>query len=107
MFYLFRSFNEGEIMGRSTTRKLSARKGGIRSKLLAQVQYGKMYLAMKLRRARIPAPLVALFGAMLSILILGLLIASVVAIDIMTTLFPLCRKLLGRSHKAGALMPRG
>lgn len=107
MFYLFRSFNEGEIMGRSTTRKLSARKGGIRSKLLAQVQYGKMYLAMKLRRARIPAPLMALFGAMLSILILGLLIASVVAIDIMTTLFLLCRKLLGRSHKAGALMPRG
>lgn len=94
-------------MGRSTTRKLSARKGGIRSKLLAQVQYGKMYLAMKLRRARIPAPLVALFGAMLSILILGLLIASVVAIDIMTTLFLLCRKLLGRSHKAGVLMPRG
>ncbi|WP_279023511.1 hypothetical protein [Gibbsiella quercinecans] len=94
-------------MGRSTTRKLSARKGGIRSKLLAQVQYGKMYLAMKLRRARIPAPLMALFGAMLSILILGLLIASVVAIDIMTTLFLLCRKLLGRSHKAGALMPRG
>lgn len=107
MFYLFRSFNEGEIMGRSTTRKSSARTGGIRSKLLAQVQYGKMYLAMKLRRARIPAPLVALFGAMLSILILGLLIASVVAIDIMTTLFLLCRKLLGRGHKAGALMPRG
>nr|WP_243404538.1 hypothetical protein [Serratia liquefaciens] len=43
-------------MSRSTSRKSRVRMGRIRSAMLAQMQYWKMYVAMKLRRVRVPAP---------------------------------------------------
>ncbi|HFK7186281.1 TPA: hypothetical protein ACG0BA_004824 [Serratia odorifera] len=96
-------------MGRSTSRKSRVRLGRIRSAILAQVQYWKMYATMKLRRLRVPAPLAVLFAAMVSFFVLGLLMLSVVAIDIVTTLFLLCRKMLGRDRadSGNAFMPRG
>jgi hypothetical protein len=76
--------------------------------MLAQMQYWKMYAAMKLRRVRVPAPLVLLFGALVSFFMLGVLMLSVVAIDVITTLFLLCRKLLGlgRATPGNAFVPR-
>jgi hypothetical protein len=76
--------------------------------MLAQMQYWKMYAAMKLRRVRVPTPLVLLFGALVSFFMLGVLMLSVVAIDVITTLFLLCRKLLGlgRATPGNAFMPR-
>jgi hypothetical protein len=76
--------------------------------MLAQMQYWKMYAAMKLRRVRVPAPLVLLLGALVSFFMLGVLMLSVVAIDVITTLFLLCRKLLGlgRATPGNAFMPR-
>jgi hypothetical protein len=76
--------------------------------MLAQMQYWKMYAAMKLRRVRVPAPLVLLLGALVSFFMLGVLMLSVVAIDVITTLFLLCRKLLGlgRTTPGNAFMPR-
>jgi hypothetical protein len=76
--------------------------------MLAQMQYWKMYAAMKLRRVRVPAPLVLLVGALVSFFMLGMLMLSVVAIDVITTLFLLCRKLLGlgRAAPGNAFMPR-
>ncbi len=95
-------------MSRSTSRKSGVRLGRIRSAMLAQIQYWKMYAAMKLRRVRVPAPLVLLFGALVSFFMLGVLMLSVVAIDVITTLFLLCRKLLGlgRATPGNAFMPR-
>jgi hypothetical protein len=95
-------------MSRSTSRKSGVRLGRIRSAMLAQMQYWKMYAAMKLRRIRVPAPLVLLFGALVSFFMLGVLMLSVVAIDVITTLFLLCRKLLGlgRATPGNAFMPR-
>lgn len=96
-------------MSRSTSRKSRVRMGRIRSAMLTQMQYWKMYVAMKLRRVRVPAPLVLLFGAMVSFFMLAVLMLSVVAIDVITTVFLLCRKLLGlgRSAPGNAFMPRG
>lgn len=97
-------------MSRSTSRKSRVRMGRIRSAMLAQMQYWKMYAAMKLRRVRVPAPVVVLlFGAMVSFFMLAVLMLSVVAIDVITTVFLLCRKLLGlgRSAPGNAFMPRG
>jgi hypothetical protein len=76
--------------------------------MLAQMQYWKMYAAMKLRRVRVPAPLVLLVGALVSFFMLGVLMLSVVAIDVISTLFLLCRKLLGlgRATPGNAFMPR-
>lgn len=95
-------------MSRSTSRKSRVRLGRIRSAILAQMQYWKMYAAMKLRRVRVPAPLVLLVGALVSFFMLGMLMLSVVAIDVITTLFLLCRKLLGlgRATPGNAFMPR-
>ncbi|CAI0887587.1 hypothetical protein [Serratia quinivorans] len=95
-------------MSRSTSRKSRVRLGRIRSTMLAQMQYWKMYAAMKLRRVRVPAPLVLLLGALMSFFMLGVLMLSVVAIDVITTLFLLCRKLLGlgRATPGNAFMPR-
>ncbi|CAI1584997.1 Uncharacterised protein [Serratia quinivorans] len=95
-------------MSRSTSRKSRVRLGRIRSAMLAQMQYWKMYAAMKLRRVRVPAPLVLLLGALMSFFMLGVLMLSVVAIDVITTLFLLCRKLLGlgRATPGNAFMPR-
>ncbi|CAI0726004.1 Uncharacterised protein [Serratia plymuthica] len=95
-------------MSRSTSRKSRVRLGRIRSAMRQQSQYWKMYAAMKLRRVRMPAPLVLLFGALVSFFMLGVLMLSVVAIDIVTTLFLLCRKLLGlgRGNQGTAFMPR-
>ncbi|CAI1579931.1 MAG: hypothetical protein ACTH8H_03800 [Serratia proteamaculans] len=95
-------------MSRSTSRKSRVRLGRIRSAMLAQMQYWKMYAAMKLRRVRVPAPLVLLVGALVSFFMLGMLMLSVVAIDVITTLFLLCRKLLGlgRATPGNAFMPR-
>ncbi|QGH63309.1 hypothetical protein [Serratia proteamaculans] len=95
-------------MSRSTSRKSRVRLGRIRSAMLAQVQYWKMYAAMKLRRVRVPAPLVLLLGALVSFFMLGVLMLSVVTIDVITTLFLLCRKLLGlgRATPGNAFMPR-
>ena len=95
-------------MSRSTSRKSRVRLGRIRSAMQSQGQYWKMYVAMKLRRVRVPAPLVLLFGALVSFFMLGVLMLSVVAIDIVTTLFLLCRKLLGlgRGTQGNAFMPR-
>lgn len=95
-------------MSRSTSRKSGVRLGRIRSAMLAQMQYWKMYAAMKLRRVRVPAPLVLLFGALVSFFMLGVLMLSVVTIDVITTLFLLCRKLLGlgRATPGNAFMPR-
>ncbi|CAI1495560.1 Uncharacterised protein [Serratia quinivorans] len=95
-------------MSRSTSRKSRVRLGRIRSAMLAQMQYWKMYAAMKLRRVRVPAPLVLLLGALVSFFMLGVLMLSVVAIDVITTLFLLCRKLLGfgRATPGNAFMPR-
>ncbi|CAI1696086.1 MULTISPECIES: hypothetical protein [Serratia] len=95
-------------MSRSTSRKSRVRLGRIRSAMLAQMQYWKMYAAMKLRRVRVPAPLVLLLGALMSFFMLGVLMLSVVAIDVITTLFLLCRKLLGlgRANPGNAFMPR-
>lgn len=95
-------------MSRSTSRKSRVRLGRIRSAMLAQMQYWKMYAAMKLRRVRIPAPLVLLVGALVSFFMLGVLMLSVVAIDVISTLFLLCRKLLGlgRATPGNAFMPR-
>ncbi|CAI0945782.1 Uncharacterised protein [Serratia quinivorans] len=95
-------------MSRSTSRKSGVRLGRIRSAMLAQMQYWKMYAAMKLRRVRVPAPLVLLLGALVSFFMLGVLMLSVVAIDVITTLFLLCRKLLGlgRATPGNAFMPR-
>ncbi|MEN4195245.1 MULTISPECIES: hypothetical protein [Serratia] len=96
-------------MSRSTSRKSGSSLGRrIRSALLAQKQYWKMYFAMKLRRVRVPAPLVLLGGSLLGFFMLTLLMLSVVAIDVISTLLLLCRKLLGRGHAEGrAFMPRG
>ncbi|CAI0934556.1 Uncharacterised protein [Serratia proteamaculans] len=95
-------------MSRSTSRKSRVRLGRIRSAMLAQMQYWKMYAAMKLRRVRVPAPLVLLVGALVSFFMLGVLMLSVVAIDVISTLFLLCRKLLGlgRATPGNAFMPR-
>ncbi|MGQ8774128.1 hypothetical protein ACUTQ5_06755 [Serratia sp. NA_112.1] len=95
-------------MSRSTSRKSGVRLGRIRSAMLAQMQYWKMYAAMKLRRVRVPVPLVLLFGALVSFFMLSVLMLSVVAIDVITTLFLLCRKLLGlgRATPGNAFMPR-
>jgi len=95
-------------MSRSTSRKSGIGLGRrIRSALLAQKQYWKMYFAMKLRRLRVPAPLVLLGGSLLGFFMLTLLMLSVVAIDVISTLLLLCRKLLGRGHGEGrAFMPR-
>lgn len=95
-------------MSRSTSRKSRVHLGRIRSAMRQQSQYWKMYAAMKLRRVRVPAPLVLLFGALVSFFMLGVLMLSVVAIDIVTTLFLLCRKLLGlsRGNQGTAFMPR-
>ncbi|MGE6471596.1 hypothetical protein [Serratia proteamaculans] len=95
-------------MSRSTSRKSRVRLGRIRSAMLAQMQYWKMYAAMKLRQVRVPAPLVLLVGALVSFFMLGVLMLSVVAIDVITTLFLLCRKLLGlgRATPGNAFMPR-
>lgn len=95
-------------MSRSTSRKSRVRLGRIRSAMLAQMQYWKMYAAMKLRRVRVPAPLVLLVGALVSFFMLGMLMLSVVAIDVITTLFLLCRKLLGlgRATPGNTFMPR-
>lgn len=82
-------------MGHSTSRRSRSRLGRIRSAMRAQAQYWKMYAVMKLRRLRIPTPLVLLAGAMMSFFVLGLMMVSVVAIDIITTLFLLGRKMLG------------
>lgn len=95
-------------MSRSTSRKSRVRMGRIRSAMLAQMQYWKMYAVMKLRRVRVPAPLMVLLGALVSFFMLGVLMLSVVAIDIITTLFLLCRKLLGlgRTDPGNAFMSR-
>ncbi|MES3208393.1 hypothetical protein QDR00_06660 [Serratia ureilytica] len=95
-------------MSRSTSRKSGAGLGRrIRSALLAQNQYWKMYFAMKLRRVRVPAPLVLLGGSLLGFFMLTLLMLSVVTIDVISTLLLLCRKLLGRGDGEGrAFMPR-
>ncbi|MFI8415697.1 hypothetical protein ACQKDS_05365 [Serratia sp. NPDC078593] len=94
-------------MGRSTSRQSRVRRGKIRSAILAKIQYWKMYAVMKLRRIRIPTALMALTGALVSFFVLGLLMLSVVAIDIITTLLLLCRKVLGRGrHHGNAFMPR-
>ncbi len=96
-------------MSRTASRRSRVRIGRIRSALRAQGQYWKMYLAMKLRRIRVPTPLLLLAGALTGFFMLGLLMLSVVMIDIISTLFLLCRKLLGLSrHPQGhAFMPRG
>jgi len=49
-----------------------------------------------------------LVGALVSFFMLGMLMLSVVAIDVITTLFLLCRKLLGlgRAAPGNAFMPR-
>ncbi|TQI80984.1 hypothetical protein FHU10_4115 [Serratia fonticola] len=95
-------------MGRSASRSSRVHMGRIRSALRAQVQYGKMYLAMKLRRIRVPTSLLLVAGTLTGFFMLGLLMLSVVVIDIVSTLFLLCRKLLGLSrHPQGnAFMPR-
>lgn len=94
-------------MSRSTSRKSGIGLGRrIRSALLAQKQYWKMYFAMKLRRLRVPAPLVLLGGSLLGFFMLTLLMLSVVAIDVISTLLLLCRKLLGRGQSEGALLCR-
>ncbi len=61
---------------------------------------------MKLRRLRVPAPLVVLGGSLLGFFMLTLLMLSVVAIDVISTLLLLCRKLLGRGHSEGAPLCR-
>ena len=52
-------------MSRSTSRKSGIGPGAVFAALLAQKQYWKMYFAMKLRRLRVPAPLVLLGGSLL------------------------------------------
>ena len=52
-------------MSRSTSRKSGSSLGRRIRALLAQKQYWKMYFAMKLRRLRVPAPLVLLGGSLL------------------------------------------
>ncbi|CAI0691374.1 Uncharacterised protein [Serratia entomophila] len=95
-------------MGRSTSRKSGTRLSRIRSAMLAQKQYWKMYFAMKLRRVRVPAPLVLLASSLLGFFMLAMLMFSVVAIDVIGTLLRLCRKLLGlgRNDEGRAFMPR-
>lgn len=96
-------------MSRSTSRKSGAPLGRrIRRALLSQKQYWKMYFAMKLRRLRVPAPLLLLGGSLLGFFMMALLMLSVVAIDVIGTLLLLCRKLLGRDNAEGrAFMSRG
>ena len=96
-------------MGRSSSRQSRSRLGRLRSAMRVQAQYWKMYAAMKLRRLRVPTPLVLLVGAVMSFFVLGLMMASVVAIDIITTLFLLCRKVFGagRHPQGKRTMPAG
>ncbi|CAI1633363.1 Uncharacterised protein [Serratia ficaria] len=95
-------------MGRSTSRKSGVRLSHMRRALLAQKQYWKMYFSMKLRRVRVPAPLVLLAGSLVGFFMLAMLMLSVVAIDVISTLLLLCRKLLGRgrNNEGRAFMPR-
>lgn len=95
-------------MSRTASRRSGVRMGRIRNALRAQGQYWKMYLAMKLRRIRVPTPLLLLAGTLAGFLMLGLLMISVVMIDIVSTLWLLCRKMLGlgRQPQGTAFMPR-
>lgn len=92
-------------MSRTASGKSRVRMGRYRRALKAQGQYWKMFLAMKLRRLRVPAPLLLLAGTLAGFFMLGLLMLSVVVIDVISTLFLLCRKLLrlGRHHQGNAV----
>jgi hypothetical protein len=92
-------------MSRTASSKSRVRMGRYRRALTTQGQYWKMYLAMKLRRLRVPAPLLLLTSTLAGFFMLGLLMLSVVVIDIISTLFLLCRKLLrlGRHHQGNAV----
>lgn len=95
-------------MNRTASRRSRVRMGRIRNALHAQGQYWKMYLAMKLRRIRVPTPLLLLAGTLAGFFMLGLLMLSVVVIDIISTLFLVCRKMLGlnRQPQGNAFTPR-
>lgn len=92
-------------MSRTASGKSRVRMGRYRRALAALGQYWKMYLAMKLRRIRVPTPLLILASTLAGFFMLGLLMLSVVVIDVITTLFLLCRKLLrlGRHHQGNAV----
>lgn len=85
-------------MSHFISRESGARRGHIRSAMLAQKQYLKMYFTTKLLRLRIPAPLVLLANLLLGFLMLAMLMFSVVAIDVISTALRLCRNLLGLGH---------
>lgn len=88
-------------MSRTASGKSRVRMGRYRRALTTFGQYWKM----KLRRLRVPAPLLSLASTLAGFFMLGLLMLSVVVIDVVSTLFLLCRKLLrlGRHHQGNTV----